>query len=59
MRIQRNPNVIDLYKWHVWFAWFPVKTPTSWVWLENVLRVSMPLNGKSGHRTYLYREYNE
>ena len=25
---------IDRYKWHRWFAWYPVECGGAWVWLE-------------------------
>jgi len=26
------------YDWHRWFAWYPIKIKTAWVWLEVVIR---------------------
>lgn len=28
----------DPYEWHIWFAWYPVKAGSTWVWLEKVRR---------------------
>jgi hypothetical protein len=28
----------NLFDWHRWFAWYPVKTTVWWVWFEVVER---------------------
>lgn len=34
-------KVSDPYKWHRWFAWYPVKCGRDgvWVWMEKVYRI--------------------
>ena len=42
----------DIYKWHVWFAWYPVKVGKQWVWLETVWR-KCESSWNSDHWDYL------
>ena len=30
--------MIDRRQWHVWYAWYPVRTPNGWMWLTRVER---------------------
>lgn len=41
MRFARREVVEDIDEWHQWFAWYPVRTPHYWVWLEWVTRRRM------------------
>lgn len=29
---------VDVFDWHVWFAWYPVRIKECWYWLEKVER---------------------
>lgn len=49
----------DVTKWHVWFAWHPVRAqrhlqPDVWVWLEPVER-QIAFGMSSGHAYPTYR----
>lgn len=37
MRWSRK-DPMDIFKWHRWFAWYPVQTATMWFWLEPIAR---------------------
>jgi len=36
----------------IWFAWYPVRTPYGWHWLERVERRTLENNGKM--KTYYF-----
>lgn len=42
MRWKIKPKVerqlFDIFTWHRWYAWYPVKIDLEWVWLEDVER---------------------
>lgn len=42
MRWNLKHKLIDIHQWNPWYAWFPVRTLTSWVWLEYVQRRWQP-----------------
>lgn len=29
---------LHIFKWHKWFAWYPVLTWDGWIWMETVVR---------------------
>lgn len=42
MRFGRDPNsekTKRLLKWHIWFAWYPVRIKSRIFWLESVYRI--------------------
>jgi hypothetical protein len=43
MRWKRRPKR-DPLEWFNWFAWYPVRTESDWVWLEWVERQAYQLN---------------
>lgn len=40
----------DVYKWHPWFAWRPVRCEGQWAWLELILRRRRILQNEWSYR---------
>jgi len=68
MKIKWKNNMEKILKWHIWFAWYPIKINTSTeyniVWLEKVLRKGIHFDsyesetGISDFIAYEYKSYN-
>lgn len=37
--MRKEDGTQNQFKPHKWFAWYPVKTDSGWVWLRTVTRV--------------------
>ena len=44
-------------RWHLWFAWLPVRVPAGVAWLQHVQRRATPVSLEDhGGMVYEYRE---
>lgn len=63
--IKRN-RIKELKRWHIWFAWYPVKVATTpdgdyeKVWLNNVLRCGrMRFTMEGDYLSYRYKKIKQ